>query len=84
MLRWVTDQMMRIESEAKVASAKGVQSRERSTYFSSIRIRRMDTRLGMIYLLVPKLRKGCYVPIFISERRRSEQALIAVVQVTPL
>jgi len=40
----------------------------------------MDTRLGTIYLLVPKLRKGGYVPFFISERRRSEQALIAVVQ----
>jgi len=40
----------------------------------------MDTRLGTIYLYVPKLRKGGYVPFFISERRRSEQALIAVVQ----
>jgi transposase-like protein len=40
----------------------------------------MDTRLGTIYLLIPKLRKGGYVPFFISERRRSEQALMAVVQ----
>ena len=29
---------------------------------------------------MPKVRKGGYVPFFISERRRSEQALIAVVQ----
>jgi putative transposase len=80
MLRWVTDQMMRIESEAKVGAAKGAHSRERSTYFSGSRVRRMDTRLGTIYLLVPKLRKGGYVPFFVSERKRSEQALIAVVQ----
>ncbi len=80
MLRWVTDQMMRIESEAKVGAVKGAHSRERSTYFSGSRVRRMDTRLGTIYLLVPKLRKGGYVPFFVSERRRSEQALIAVVQ----
>jgi len=64
MLRWVTDQMMRIESEAKVGAAKGAHSRERSTYFSGSRVRRMDTRLGTIYLLVPKLRKGGYVPTF--------------------
>jgi transposase-like protein len=80
MLRWVTDQMMRIESENKVGAAKGAQSRERTTYFSGSRVRRMDTRLGTIYLLVPKLRKGGYVPFFVSERKRSEQALIAVVQ----
>jgi putative transposase len=80
MLRWVTEQMMRIESEAKVGAEKGSHSRERTTYFSGTRVRRMDTRLGTIYLLVPKVRKGGYVPFFISERRRSEQALIAVVQ----
>jgi transposase-like protein len=36
--------------------------------------------MGTVYLLVPKLPKGGHVPFFISERRRSEQALIAVVQ----
>jgi putative transposase len=80
MLRWVTDQMMQIESEAKVGAEKGAHCGERKTYFSGTRVRRMDTRLGTIYLLVPKLRKGGYVPFFISERKRSEQALIAVVQ----
>jgi len=44
MLRWITHQMMRIESEAKVGAAKGAHSRERSTYFSGSRVRRMDTR----------------------------------------
>jgi len=28
--------------------------------------------------MIPKLRKGGYVPFFIFERRRSEQALISV------
>ena len=36
--------------------------------------------MGTVYLLVPKVRKDGYVPFFVSERRRSEQALIAVVQ----
>jgi transposase-like protein len=80
MLKWVMTEMMRIEAEAKVGATKGKHTRERTTYFSGARARRVDTRLGTVYLLVPKVRKGGYVPFFISERRRSEQALIAVVQ----
>jgi putative transposase len=80
MLKWVMTEMMRIEAEAKVGATKGKHAKERTTYFSGTRARRVDTRLGTVYLLVPKVRKGGYVPFFISERRRSEQALIAVVQ----
>jgi len=80
MLKWVMTEMMRIEAEAKVGAAKGKHSSERTTYFSGVRARRVDTRMGTVYLLVPKVRKGGYVPFFVSERRRSEQALIAVVQ----
>jgi len=80
MLRWVMTEMMRIEAEAKVGAAKGKHAKDRVTYFSGARARRVDTRLGTVYLLVPKVRKGGYVPFFISERKRSEQALIAVVQ----
>ena len=80
MLQWVMTEMMRIEAEAKVGAVKGKHAKDRTTYFSGARARRVDTRLGTVYLLVPKVRKGGYVPFFISERRRSEQALIAVVQ----
>jgi transposase-like protein len=80
MLKWVMTEMMRIEAEAKVGAAKGKHAKERTTYFSGARVRRVDTRMGAVYLLVSKVRKGGYVPFFISERRRSEQVLIAVVQ----
>lgn len=80
MLRWVMTELMRIESEAKVGAVKGKHSGERTTHFSGTRVRRVDTRLGTVYLFVPKVRRGGYVPFFISERRRSEAALIAVVQ----
>jgi putative transposase len=80
MLKWVMTEMMRIEVEAKVGAAKGQHSKDRTTHFSGGRARRVDTRMGTVYLVVPKIRKGGYVPFFISERRRSEQALIAVVQ----
>ncbi len=80
MLQWTTDQLMQIESEAKVGAPKGSHSRERRTYFCGKRVRRFDTRLGTMYLLVPKLRKGGYIPFFVSERKRSEQALVSLVQ----
>jgi putative transposase len=80
MLDWVAHQMMLIEAENKVGAEKGKHSKERKTYFSGARVRRMDTRLGTIYLYVPKLRKGGYVPFFVTERKRSEMVLASLVQ----
>jgi putative transposase len=80
MLEWVAHQMMLIEAEGKVGAEKGKHSKARKTYFSGARVRRMDTRLGTIYLYVPKLRKGGYVPFFVTERKRSEMALATLVQ----
>jgi len=79
MLEWIAHQMMLIEAEAKVGAEKGKHAKDRKTYFSGARVRRMDTRLGTIYLYVPKLRKGGYVPFFVTERKRSELALAALV-----
>jgi len=80
MLEWVAQQMMLIEAEAKVGAEKGKHSKERKTYFSGARVRRMDTRLGTLYLYIPKLRRGGYIPFFITERKRSELALMTLIQ----
>lgn len=80
MLKWVTHRLMEIEASAKVGALKGQHSKNRTTYFSGTRIRRFDTRLGTVYLLVPKLRSGGYIPFFVTEKKRSEQALLQVVQ----
>ncbi|WP_353661857.1 IS256 family transposase [Hydrogenimonas sp. SS33] len=80
MMKWMMDQLMQIEAQMKVGASKGEHSRERKSHFSGYRPRRFDTRLGTVYLMVPKIRKGGYVPFFITERRRSEQALMALVQ----
>ena len=53
MLRWVADQMMRIESENKVGAAKGAQSKERKTYFSGSRVRRMVRSLLPVRMRAP-------------------------------
>ena len=80
MLQWMTEKIMQLEAEQKVGAQKGTHSTERTTHFSGNRLRRFDTRMGTMYLLVPKLRKGGYVPFFVTERKRSEAALIEVVQ----
>lgn len=36
--------------------------------------------MGTMYLLVPKLRNGGYIPFFLTARKRSEAALIQVVR----
>lgn len=79
MLEWIAGEMMRLEASQKAGSDKGKHNTERKTHFSGTRVRRWDTRLGSIYLLIPKLRKGGYIPFFITEKKRSEQALINVI-----
>lgn len=80
MMQWLVEQLMEIEVSKKANAPKGIHSSERKTYRCGTRLRRFDTRLGTMYLLIPKLRDGGYVPFFVTEKKRSEQALIEVIQ----
>ena len=80
MLEWLCQEMMEVEIANKLGTNKGEHSPKRIGYRCGTRVRRFDTRMGTIYLLVPKVRKGGYIPFFVTERKRSEQALIQVVQ----
>ncbi len=53
---------------------------DRADYRNGYRPRRWDTRAGTLDLQIPKLRAGSYLPPFLEPRRRSEQALLAVIQ----
>lgn len=80
MLQWLCDQLMEAELSAKIKAQKSERTDERAGYRSGYRVRRFDTRMGTMYLFVPKLRKGGYVPFFVSEKSRSETALLHVIQ----
>ncbi|HKM08353.1 MAG TPA: IS256 family transposase [Sphaerochaeta sp.] len=80
MLQWITEKFMEIEVAHKVGAQKGKHSTERTTHLSGTRVRRFDTRMGTMYLTIPKLRKGGYVPFFVTAKKRSEQALIQIIQ----
>jgi len=80
MAELLTDFAMEAEVTAKVGAAAHERAPERTTYRNGHRDRRGDTRLGTLQMQVPKLREGGYVPSFIEHRKRSEQALISVIQ----
>jgi len=80
MLKWITEQLMQIEAEYKAGANKNEHNKSRKTYFSGYRPRRFDTRMGTMYLMVPKLRRGGYVPFFVTAKKRSEEALISIIQ----
>jgi transposase-like protein len=80
MAEMITDFVMEAEVTAKIGAEPHQRSDERTGYRNGHRERRWDTRLGSLKLQVPKLREGGYVPSFIEHRKRSEQALISVIQ----
>jgi putative transposase len=80
MMQWMMDKFMELEVAHKTGAEKGLHAESRTGYRSGYRVRRFDTRLGTVYLSVPKLRQGGYIPFFVTEKKRSEQALIQVVQ----
>jgi transposase-like protein len=80
MAELLTDFVMEAEVTAKIGAEPHERNSERTTHRNGYRERRWDTRLGTLTLNVPKLREGGYVPSFIEHRKRSEQALISVIQ----
>jgi putative transposase len=71
--------------EAEVTELTGVPKGERAperrlTSRNGYRERRWDTRVGTIDLAIPRVRDGNYFPSLLEPRRRTEQALLAVVE----
>jgi putative transposase len=80
-VRWVAQQLMESEVTELVGAELGERRPgDRATHRNGYRQRRWDTRAGEIELQIPKLRQGSYFPSFLEPRKRSEQALVAVVQ----
>lgn len=80
MLEWLCAQLMEAEVSSKLGAEKNEHCNDRISSRSGYRPRRYDTRMGTMYLLIPKVRNGGYIPFFVTERKRSEAALIQVVQ----
>jgi putative transposase len=72
-------ELMEIEVTAKTGAPHGERSPDRLCMRNGYRERRLDTRVGTLAVPIPKLREGSYFPSFLEPRRRSEEALFAVI-----
>jgi transposase-like protein len=80
-LTWVCQQLMEAEVSELAGAAHGERApEERLTHRNGYRSRAWQTRAGELELAIPKLRRGSYFPSFLEPRKRSEQALVSVVQ----
>src|SRR5262245_43977315 len=80
-LSWVVQQLMEAEVSELIGAARGERApEERATHRNGYRTRPWSTRAGELELAIPKLRRGSYFPSFLEPRKRSEQALVSVVQ----
>ncbi len=76
----VARELMEAEISAEIGAARGEVSAERTTYRNGYRPRGWETRVGELELAIPRARSGpAYFPSFLEPRRRSEQAIVAVV-----
>src|SRR6476661_5149073 len=79
-VRAVAQELMEAEVSELIGAAHGERTEDRATHRNGYRPRRWDTRAGEIELQIPKIRQGSYFPSFLQPRKRSEQALVAVIQ----
>ncbi len=79
-VRAVCQELMEAEVSELIGAQRGERTGDRATHRNGYRPRRWDTRAGEIELQIPKIRQGSYFPSFLQPRKRSEQALVAVVQ----
>src|SRR5512146_345532 len=76
----VAQELMEAEVSELIGAQRGERTEDRATHRNGYRPRRWDTRAGEVELQIPKIRQGSYFPSFLEPRRRSEQALLAVIQ----
>lgn len=79
-IRLLSEMVMDLEVSEQIRAGKYERNPERRTQRNGYRERLWETRVGEIPLRVPKLRSGSYFPSLLEPRRRSEKALLAVVQ----
>jgi transposase-like protein len=80
-LVWFAQQLMEAEVSELAGAGYGERAPdERLAQRNGYRPRAWSTRAGEIELAIPRLRRGSYFPSFLEPRRRSEQALVSVIQ----
>ena len=79
-LRVLVEGIMDAEVSSRTGAGYGERNPEQVTQRNGYRSRAWDTRVGTMDLHIPKLREVSYFPSLLEPRRRSERALLAVIQ----
>ena len=79
-IRVVSQGIIEAEAEQQIGAQRYERTPERTTYRNGSRERVWETRVGEIPLRIPKLREGAFFPSLLEPRRRSEKALLNVIQ----
>jgi len=79
-LKRLAQTFVELEAAHQIGANRYEHTPERRTYRNGHRERVWETRVGEIPLRIPKVRDGTYFPSLLEPRRRSEKALLAVVQ----
>ena len=79
-LRVLMDAIVDAEVSARIGAKHGERNPDRLTHRNGYRSRTWDIRVGTMELRIPKLREGSYFPSLLEPRRRSERALLTVIQ----
>ena len=74
MLECLCPRLMEAEVDQQLGAEKSQRTDERTGYRSGYRPRCLDTRMGTMYLMVPKDRQGSYIPFFVTERESPASA----------
>lgn len=80
LLDFAVHRLMEADVSARIGAEPYERSEGRVTHRNGHRSRRWDTRAGTLDLRIPRLREGTYFPPFLEPRRRSERALVSVIQ----
>ena len=76
----ISQMVIELEAENQIGASKHERSTTRTNQRNGYRKRRWETRVGEVDLAIPKLRRGSFYPSLLEPRKRSEKALLAVVQ----
>jgi putative transposase len=79
-VRMLSQRIMELEVSEQVGASRYERNDSHQTHRNGYRERVWETRVGEIPLRIPKVRSGTYFPSLLNPRRRSEKALLAVVQ----
>jgi putative transposase len=79
-VRVLSQALMELEVRQQVGAERHERTPERTGQRNGYRTRGWDTRVGSIDLQVPRVRDGSFFPSLLEPRKRTEQALVAVVQ----